>query len=62
MEETEFYIDKGAYEGTISFDTGIIDFSTYSYEIGSWGHVELTDEETRTLYLVMKDYYERKDK
>jgi hypothetical protein len=41
----------------ISFYQGKIDFNTYSYQIGSYGEGELTKEQTRQLYLHMKEYY-----
>ena len=49
--------DKG---NNLYFSDGILSCSTYNYEIDSFGYMELNDDETYKLYLIMKEYYENK--
>lgn len=44
----------------IEFHKGMISFGNYSYEIDSWGYDDLDEEETKSIYLQMKEYYESK--
>jgi hypothetical protein len=45
----------------ISFDSGILMASVYSYQIDNFGYMELGEQETRELYEAMKKYYEQQD-
>ena len=45
-------------EDEIDFIDGVLYATTYSYEIASTGYYELTEEETKELYLKMKSYFE----
>jgi len=58
LDDTYFYC-KSEYEGSLDFSQGEIEFSNYSYEIGSTGRDTLNKEETKKLYLAMKNYYEK---
>jgi hypothetical protein len=53
-------IDKGEDEGLVTFESGILSSSTYSYEISSWGYIELSKKETRKVYEAMKKHFEKK--
>lgn len=41
----------------LGFVDGVLHASAYSYCIASFGEVELTKEDTRKIYEVMKEYY-----
>jgi hypothetical protein len=43
------------------FENGEIDFSAYSYRISSWGTSTLNKDQTKRLYLRMKEYYIQDD-
>lgn len=58
-----YEIEKGYSKDSILFEEdGTLYACTYSYEISSYGEIELTKEETRELYLVMKKYFEGENK
>lgn len=55
-------IPKNGGEDEIGFyDDGTLYASAYSYYIDSFGELELTQEETKNLYLKMKEFYEGKE-
>lgn len=57
--DKEYVYDEGVDKGNyLSFENGIINCSTYSYYIDSFGDLELDKEETYKLFLAMKEYYE----
>jgi len=74
VDETEFDIMDADHESRLNdkvgfcykddcnsqleFEDGLLWFSSYSYEISSWGSDELSKEETRKLYEAMKVYYD----
>ena len=58
-----YEIEKGYNRDSVSFEEdGTLCACTYSYEIGSYGEIELTKEETKKLYLIMKKYFGGEDK
>lgn len=53
------YYYENKQEDSIRFKEGKLSASTYSYEISSYGYLELSNEETKKLYEAMKEYYEK---
>ena len=57
MKENKFCFENN--DNNISFEDGIVSFSTHSYYIDLTGYYELSKEDTKKLYEAMKNYYER---
>jgi hypothetical protein len=52
---------KGYNKDSITFhNDGTLYACVYSYEIGSYGDIELNEKETKELYLKMKEYFKNK--
>ena len=52
------YLKEYDDDSCISFEKGELECIAYSYEISSWGCLELNKEETKRLYEAMRRYYE----
>jgi hypothetical protein len=56
-----FYTNEDHIDFSNGPDGGVLSCSTSSYEIGSAGEFELTKEETKQMFVAMRNHYLAKD-
>lgn len=57
-QKTSFQLKStGDDSATLEFSHGVLSASAYSYQIDSYGDVELSEKETYELYKAMRNYY-----
>ena len=57
-----FRNEPNATDGIFFCSDGKISAQAYSYQIGDIGEVELSEHETKRLYLIMKEYYKSRER